>query len=199
MRSPLLTGDRYQKRYPQCWLDAEEWKRCSVSHRPMPGRTGCVAGKRHVRSMGTAAWTMNTASKCMKQAIPADYTYNLDIPVSSTGTGKVYVNIFCAICNNDGDSLHQQEVSIHCDNQDLQAQCGLDTLTYLIRNGTYVQNEHRWDTTLTTGVAPNNCTSQLYVIKCQLWLAKSLPHAVPCILFHRAKITLFIISLFLAL
>ena len=174
--------------YGDCCLDYEQ-----ADHRNtnMESKWMCVGTRIGGPSMGLQHYYMVgrcphgyedqiTAAKCMKQAIPADYTYNLDIPVSSIGTGKVYVNIFCAICNNDGDSLHQQEVSIHCDNQDLQTQCGLDTLTYLIRNGTYVKNELRWDTTLTPGVAPNNCTSQLYVIKCHLWLAKSLPHAAPC-------------------
>ena len=117
-------------------------------------------------------------SKCSKDVENSQYTYNIDLPVVSSETERLYANIFCAICNNDSQSLNEQSVGIMCDNQDLRAICALDTLNHLIRNGEYVKGELRWDTSLIPG--KTNCTDQLYVIKCWMWLKHDFPNARSC-------------------
>ena len=65
-------------------------------------------------------------SKCKKEVLDQDYTYHLDLPVGSNATGKVYVNIFCAICNGELKNIMVQKVNLFCDNQDLIDNCKID-------------------------------------------------------------------------
>ena len=171
--------------YGDCCLDYDkgDYRNTNIMTRWMCKGTKIGGINKYYYMIGhcPAGYTDKTIlERCSKQVTRENYTYHLDIPVSSSSSGRVYVNIFCAICNDDHHHLYKQEVGITCDNEDLRSQCGLDILTYLLRNGSYVQQELRWDTVITPGVEPNNCTTQYYVIKCRLWLRKPLPHARPC-------------------
>ena len=104
-----------------------------------------------------------TERRCRRD-VSSDYSYHLDIPVTSLATGRVYRNIFCAVCHQDGDSVAQQKISVRCDNLDLADLClSRQDLTAEKR---YVPGTLRWETRLGP---QENCTDQLYVIKvCQM-------------------------------
>lgn len=51
---------------------------------------------------------------CTRKVPPEEYTYILDLSVTSKLTNTSYTNYHCAVCNNDASSLYAHEVTINC-------------------------------------------------------------------------------------
>ncbi|MPC20307.1 hypothetical protein E2C01_013246 [Portunus trituberculatus] len=51
---------------------------------------------------------------CTQKVPPEEYTYFLDLSVTSKLTNTTYTNYHCAVCNNDASSLHAHTVTINC-------------------------------------------------------------------------------------
>lgn len=51
---------------------------------------------------------------CTQKVPPEEYTYILDLSVTSRLTNTTYANYHCAVCNNDASSLHVHRVNINC-------------------------------------------------------------------------------------
>ena len=67
--------------------------------------------------------------------------------------------------------MAQQKISVRCDNQELADLClSREELT---AEESYVPGTLRWETRLGPG---DNCTDQLYVVKCLAWLPSLPPH-----------------------
>ena len=64
--------------------------------------------------------------KCLANDIPRnEYTYHLDVPVRSESSGKVYSNIFCAMCHGDSENITKVAGHVICNNEDLIQACGI--------------------------------------------------------------------------
>lgn len=60
-----------------------------------------------------SVWTdQDVAVKCQRN-IQVDYSYMLDVPVTSKTTSITYVNVFCAICHGDVD-LTDVKIDVSC-------------------------------------------------------------------------------------
>ena len=123
----LCNCDERCEQYGDCCLDYEkgDYRNTNIATRWMCGGVrigGPFSGSKYYYMIGqcpTGYTDQNIIERCGKQVSRANYTYHLDMPVTSNSSGRTYVNIFCAICNNDHRNLYQHDVEITCDNHDL--------------------------------------------------------------------------------
>ncbi|KAA0187432.1 hypothetical protein HAZT_HAZT009260 [Hyalella azteca] len=52
--------------------------------------------------------------QCLRTVAETNYTYLMDLPVTSHRSNLTYVNYYCALCHDDANNLHRWNVSIKC-------------------------------------------------------------------------------------
>lgn len=71
-----------------------------------------------------STWVASSADKKGAEAVAAfcrrqvdsvdEFSYLMDVPVTSTATNRTYVNTFCARCNSDSEHLMNVVVALDC-------------------------------------------------------------------------------------
>ncbi|KAK7085127.1 hypothetical protein SK128_019212 [Halocaridina rubra] len=78
---------------------------------------------------------------CMQKVPRMSYTYVLDLPVTSSDTNITYVNIHCAICNNDANHLYTWNVTINCNTMMIQKDF---TMSDFMSEAHYIPSRRHW-------------------------------------------------------
>lgn len=96
-----------------------------------------------------------------------EHTYHLDLPVSSILDGRIFQNIFCAICNGIKlQNLTENSAIITCNNMDIIDSCDVDIREDILIPENYLQGTLSW--TKHFGQQRNNCSDQDYFLTCRL-------------------------------